>query len=145
MQQLNLDELQENSSSFLSCDEEIKPIGSEMNISSGNESRMSLSMTMSSFRSIESSESVKPPSHEEVELPCLLISVLFNHAVSFDSPMLVSSPDVFASKFQSKKEFTDIDLVEDSSSGSTGEYASDIFSYLREAEVSFGRGSHPGF
>lgn len=57
-----------------------------------------------------------------------------DHAVSFDSPMLVSSPDVFASKFQSK-EFVDIDLVKDSSSTGTGEYASDIFSYLREAEV----------
>lgn len=108
IQQLKLDDLQDSSSSFLSCDEEIKPIGSELNVSSGNESRMSLSIAMSSFRSI-----------------------------SFDSPMLVSSPDVFASKFQSKEEFVDIDLVENSSSGSTGEYASDIFSYLREAEVRF--------
>lgn len=48
--------------------------------------------------------------------------------------MLVSSPDVFSSKFQSK-EFVDIDLLKDSNSGSTGEYASEIFSYLREAEV----------
>lgn len=47
--------------------------------------------------------------------------------------MLVSSPDVFASKLQSKEEFVDIDLVKDS--GSIGEYADDIFSYLREAEV----------
>lgn len=54
--------------------------------------------------------------------------------MSFDSPMFVSSPDVFSSKFKSK-EFVDIDLMEDSSSASAGEYASDIFSYLKEAEV----------
>lgn len=48
--------------------------------------------------------------------------------------MFVSSPDVFSSKFRSK-EFVDIDLVKDSRSAGTGEYASDIFSYLREAEV----------
>ena len=52
--------------------------------------------------------------------------------VSFDSPMLVSSPDIFATKSKSK-EFVDIDLVEDTT---TGKYASEIFSYLKEAEVS---------
>lgn len=55
-QQLNLDDLQNKSGPFLSCDEgEIKPIGSEMN-DSGSDSRMSLSVAMSSFRSMESSK-----------------------------------------------------------------------------------------
>jgi hypothetical protein len=62
-QQLDLDDLQNKSSSFLSYDEgEMKPIGSEMNISSGTDSGndsgrlSSLSVAMSSFRSMESSE-----------------------------------------------------------------------------------------
>jgi hypothetical protein len=60
------------------------------------------------------------------------LHVLIDHAVSFGSPM-VSSPDVF-SKFQ-REDFVDIDLVKDNNIAGTAEYASDIFSYLREAEV----------
>lgn len=48
--------------------------------------------------------------------------------------MHVSSPDVFAPKPQ-RKEFVDIDLIEDNNCSATGEYASHIFAYLREAEV----------
>lgn len=48
--------------------------------------------------------------------------------------MHVSSPDLFASKFQ-KKTFVNIDFIEDCNCCVTGEYASDIFTYLREAEV----------
>lgn len=55
--QLSSDDVQSKSSSFLSDEGEIKPIGSEMNVS-GNDSRMSLSVVMSSFRSMESSESL---------------------------------------------------------------------------------------
>ena len=56
--------------------------------------------------------------------------------VTFDSPMNISSPDLYSSKC-STKDFVDIDLVEDSNCGCTGEYAHSIFAYLREAEVSF--------
>ena len=48
--------------------------------------------------------------------------------------MHVSSPDLFAPGFQSKM-FVDIDSIEDSNVSTTGEYASEIFAYLREAEV----------
>lgn len=48
--------------------------------------------------------------------------------------MHVSSPDLLASKLQCKA-FVDIDLVEDANCGATGEYANEIFSYLKEAEV----------
>lgn len=47
--------------------------------------------------------------------------------------MLVSSPDFFTSQLKCK-EFVDIDLGEGSSC-STGQYATEIFTYLREAEV----------
>lgn len=48
--------------------------------------------------------------------------------------MNVSSPDHYNSKLCSK-EFIDIDLVEDTNCAVTGEYAHNIFSYFREAEV----------
>lgn len=57
----------------------------------------------------------------------------FMLTVTFDSPMNVSSPDLY-NKLCSK-EFVDIDLMEDSNCAITGEYAHNIFSYLREAEV----------
>lgn len=60
---------------------------------------------------------------------------LFPSAVSFESPMHISSPDMFVSKLQCK-EFVDIDLVEDSNCPASREYAHEIFAYLREAEVS---------
>lgn len=47
--------------------------------------------------------------------------------------MNVSSPDCFASHLHCN-ELVDIDLLEDSNS--TKAYASDIFAYLKEAEVS---------
>lgn len=50
---------------------------------------------------------------------------------SFESPMLFS-PDVH----NKHDEVVDIDLLDDSNCAVTGEYAKDIFIYLREAEVS---------
>lgn len=62
--------------------------------------------------------------------------LLFNFvSVCFDSPMNVSSPDLLSSSKLHKKEFVDIDLIEDSNCCTTGEYAGQIFAYLREAEV----------
>ena len=57
----------------------------------------------------------------------------FIFAVTFDSPMNISSPDLYNSK--SNKDFVDIDLIEDMNCGVIGEYAHSIFDYLREAEV----------
>ena len=73
-------------------------------------------------------EPIVPPHLDESRLHALI-----DHTVSFGSPMLVSSPDIFSKP--PREEFVDIDLVKDSHSAGTGEYASDIFSYLREAEV----------
>lgn len=47
--------------------------------------------------------------------------------------MHVSSPDFFSTKLKCK-DFVDIDLVEGSGCA-TGQYAAEIFAYLRDAEV----------
>lgn len=57
--------------------------------------------------------------------------IILSSAVSFESPMHVSSPDMFAPKLQ-LNERLGMDLVEDST---TREYAAEIFTYLKEAEV----------
>lgn len=53
---------------------------------------------------------------------------------SFGSPMLLSPPDPLNSSLMCT-EIIDIDLLEDDNCAICGEYARDIFSYLREAEV----------
>eukprot|EP00731_Ephydatia_muelleri_P031178 Em0022g692a len=52
------------------------------------------------------------------------------------SPMLFSSPDMINTSLMCT-EVIDIDVLEDNCCAACGEYAKDIFSYLRESEVKF--------